>query len=139
MEKQESRIESVKKFLDEYSVAFDAPAKKAVFLTGVLTKFLLDIQYVNRGSTPFRTKLHGLKLDEIRVKKLLPEIIEKLREYKSGYPWLEEITSQYLIEADNSGWNLSKDEISYYFTLGLNLGGIFKEKEENNEERGEEK
>jgi len=130
MEKQEAELEKIKKFLNEYPEAFDAPDKKAVFLEGVLAKFLLDVQYANRKSTPFRTKLHGLKLDAIKIKKLLPEIVEKLREYKAGYPWLEELTSKHLVEADNNGWNLSKDEISYYFALGLNLGGIFKEKEE---------
>jgi CRISPR-associated protein Csh1 len=94
-------------------------------LEGVLTRFLLDIQYAQRGSTPFEAKLHWLKLDERRVKKLLPEIVEKLREYKLGYPQLEELISKNLIEAGQD-WKLSEDETSYCFTLGLSLGRVFK-------------
>lgn len=131
MEKRETKLDNVKKFLEDYREAFDKPDKKAVFLEGVLAKFLSDVQYASRGSTPFRAKLHGLKLDEIKIKKMLPEIVEKLREYERGYYWLEELVSKYLIEADNSGWSLSKDEISYYFALGFTLGRIFKEKEDN--------
>lgn len=104
---------------------FDIPEKKAVFLEGVLTRFLLDIQYARRESTPFEARLHGLKLDGRRIKKLLPEIVEKLREYRSGYPRLEELISKNLIGAGRD-WELSEDETSYCFTLGLNLGRIFK-------------
>ena len=134
MEKQKAKSENVEKFLGEYGEAFDTLDKKAAFLEGVLVKFLLDVQYANRKSTPFMTKLHGLKLDETKIKILLPEIVEKLREYDISYPWLEELTSKYLVEADATGWNLSKDEISYYFVLGLCLGGLFKDKE--NSEKG---
>lgn len=116
-------------FFKDHASAFNTPDKKAVFLTGVLTKFLLDVQYANRKATPFREKLYGLKFDERRIKKRFPEIIEKLKEYRVyAYTWLEELCSEYLIKTEESGWNLSKDEISYYFALGLNLGGVFKEK-----------
>lgn len=122
------KVEEMENFFKNYINAFDTPVKKATFLAGVLTRFLLDVQYANRQSSPFRSKLYGLKLDEQRVKKLFPEIIEKLREYRIAYPWLEGLVSKYLVETEENGWNLSKDGISYYFTLGINLGGIFKEK-----------
>ncbi|MFW6173445.1 MAG: TIGR02556 family CRISPR-associated protein, partial [Elusimicrobiota bacterium] len=123
-------------FFNEFSNTFDTNAKKVVFLEGVLTKLLLDIQYAKRNSTPFRSKLRGLRLDENKVKHLFPEITEKLRQYDKAYPWLEEMMSHYFIAADNEGWNIDKNEISYYFALGLNIGRIFKRKEEigeNNE------
>ncbi len=120
------RVESIENFLKEYNVAFDAPDKRATFLLGVLARFLLDVQYANRKSTPFRSKLSGLRLDESKLKRLFPEIVEKLEEYDVHYPRLKEYISKTLVEAENSGWNLSKDKISYYFALGLNLGGIFK-------------
>ena len=124
----------IEDFFTQFEHAFNTADKKAVFLEGVLVRFLLDIQYRDRKTTPFRSKLHGLKLDEGKIKKLLPEITEKLREYKAGYyHWLEELISKYLLMADNNGWHLSKDEISYYFALGLNLGGIFKVKEKEEE------
>lgn len=121
-----TRAKEIERFLTEHGNAFDTPDKKAAFLEGVLTQFLLDVQYASRQSTPFRSKLYGLKLDEKRLKRLFPKITEKFREYRRVYPWLEKATSKYLIKAEEHGWSLSKDEISYYFALGLNLGRIFK-------------
>ena len=116
----------VENFFNEFSRAFNTPDKKAVFLEGVLVSFLLDVQFAKRGDTPFRKKLHGLKLNKRFIKRLFPEIIEKLRQYDAGYPWLETLISKYLIEADENGWIISDDEISYYFALGLNFGRVFK-------------
>ncbi len=125
----------VNEFFDEFSNALNTNAKKAVFLEGVLTRFLLDIQSQERGSTPFRSKLRGLRLDEMKVKNLFPDITEKLRQYDAPYyQWLEEMISQYFIAADNEGWDISKNEVSYYFALGLNLGRSFKIKEEEEKE-----
>jgi CRISPR-associated protein Csh1 len=121
------RVEKIKDFLKKYEPAFDIPDKKATFLLGVLTKFLLDVQFATRQSTPpFRSKLYGLRLDEGKLRRLFPEIVEKLEEYDVSYPQLQEYVSKTLIEAESIGWRLSKDEISYYFALGLNLGGAFK-------------
>ncbi|CAD7774226.1 CRISPR-associated protein (cas_TM1802) [Candidatus Methanoperedenaceae archaeon GB50] len=120
-------------FFNEFSDFFKSDAKKAIFLEGVLTQFLLNIQYQERNATPFRVKLKGLKLDEKQVKKLLPEIQNKLEEYgKNYYRNLESIISKYLVSAGN-GWNMSNDEISYYFVLGMNLSYLFKKENQDNE------
>ena len=95
-------------------------------MEGVLVSFLLDVQFAKRSDTPFRKKLHGLKLNKRLIKRLFPEIIEKLRQYDAGYSWLESLISKYLLEADENGWIISDDEISYYFALGLNFGRVFK-------------
>jgi len=116
-------------FFDQYKTAFNSASKQAVFLEGVIARFLMDIQYANRRSTPFRDRLYGLKIDEKRAKKLFPEIIEKLREYKAAYTSLEEATSKAFVEAENQGWNLTSNEASYFFTLGMILAPIFKIKE----------
>lgn len=118
--------ERLSQFLKEYGNAFSTPSKRAVFLEGVLTKYLMDIQFANRRSTPFREKLYGLRLDERRVKRLLPEIIQKLREYKVAYSPLEKAIAETFIDAENSGWKLTNDETSYFFTLGMTLAPIFK-------------
>ncbi len=110
---------------------FDSDAKKVVFLEGVLTQFLLNIQYQERGATPFKVKLKGLNVDEKQVKKLLPEIQNKLEEYgKNYYRTLESIISKYFVSAGN-GWEMSNDETSFYFVLGMNLYYIFKAKKES--------
>ena len=131
----DSKIEKIRDFFKEYEQAFDMPEKKAVFLEGVLSNFLLSIQCAKRGSKPFKSKLYGLELDEMKVKKLLSQIKEKLWEYDAEYySYLEELISKYFIEADKSRWKSTRDEISYYFALGLNLGGIFKSKDDNEQE-----
>jgi len=127
MEKKEEKSERVESFFEDFSEALDTPDKKAVFLEGVLTSLLMNVQYAEKKSTPFRSKLHGLKLNQRKVKKLLPEVMEKLASYEAfQYKWLETLVSKFFVEADQNGWSLSDDEISYYFTLGLNLGSLFK-------------
>jgi len=118
-------------FFDKFSNFFDSDIKKAIFLEGVLAQFLLNIQYQERKANPFRIKLKGLKLDEKQIRKLLPEIQNKLEEYgKNYYRDLESIISNYFVSSGND-WNVSNDEISFYFVLGMNLSDVFK-KEKNN-------
>lgn len=126
--------EIVNKIFEEFEDFFDSNAKKAIFLEGVLVQKLLRIQYTDRGSTPFVKKLNGLKLDEKKVKSLLPAIQGKLEEYdKNYYRELEKLISDYFV-ASGKDWNLSNDEISYYFVLGMNLVDLFKsEKKEGGE------
>jgi len=120
-------------FFQAYPVAFDSAEKRGVFLEGVLVKYLMRVQYARRRSTPFRSKLSGLNLNIPKVKKLLGEVEEKLSEYEVSYPSLSELTSIYLLKAEENGWAISRDEIIYYFALGMNLSGLFKKESEKNE------
>ena len=126
--------EKYQKFFDEHADFFDSNIKKAVFLQGVLCQNLLDVQWDTRKATPFRSRLNGLKLNEKIIKRLLPEIITKLEEYNCNfYRKLETTISELYI---NSDFDLSNDEISYYFTLGMNLNKKIKsnQEEENDSE-----
>lgn len=121
----------IESFFDKFFNFFDSSIKKAVFLEGVLTQFLLNIQYQERKANPFRIKLKGLKLDEKQIRKLLPEIQNKLEEYgKNYYRDLEAIISNYFVLSGND-WSLTNDEISFCFTLGMNLSNLFKKEKEN--------
>lgn len=123
------------RIFEEFTPFFNQEAKKAIFLEGVLAQLLLDIQYRERDkATPFRVKLQGLKLDQRNIQKLLPMIQNKLEEYgKNYYRDLERLISEYMLAAGDK-WNLSKDEISYYFVLGMNLATHFKTKTTENSE-----
>ncbi len=123
---KETKYRRLEEFFNEFQNAFDTSDKKAIFLEGVLVNFLLSVQYAQRGSTPFRKKLYGLKLDKRKIKRLLPVIIEKFRAYNTAYPNLEALISKYFVEADENGWKVSDNELGYYFALGLNLGKFFK-------------
>ena len=121
-------------FFDEHKDFFCSNTKKAIFLEGVLCQFLLDIQYMDRKATPFKSRLNGLKIDEQIVKRLLPEIINKLEEYKGNYyKELESLISEYLLE---SKFDMSNNEISFYFVMGMNLAKKFKTKKDEELENG---
>jgi len=124
--------QSYEGFFKEYPI-FDDSTKKALFLEGILVQKLLNIQYEDRRSTPFRKKLNGLKIDERTAKKVFTEAINKLEEYKKNFfKKLEEAIAAYLIKSDFSKYSV--DELSYYFTLGMALGKRLKEDKDNVEE-----
>jgi CRISPR-associated protein Csh1 len=113
---------------------FDDDTKKAVFLEGVLAEKLLNIQYHERNSKPFRSRLNGLKIDEKVARRLLPEMINKLEEYdKNYYKELEQGIAAYMLNASFSAYPV--DELSFYFTLGMSLANkvLPKIKEEEKE------
>ncbi|MBS7631715.1 TIGR02556 family CRISPR-associated protein [Candidatus Bathyarchaeota archaeon] len=125
---EKTRAEKAEKLFESYPQFFDCDEKKAVFIVGALSQLLMDIQYSDRKSTPFRVKLQGLKLDQRLVMNLLPEIQNKLEEYdKNYYRDLETLASTYFIKA-GSIWKISRDEISFYFTVGMNFASNFKSK-----------
>jgi CRISPR-associated protein Csh1 len=123
---------------EEFPAFFDTAAKRAVFLEGVLSQKLLGIQHHERDATPFRTRLQGLKLDQNKIQALLPQIQNKLEEYKANYYRdLEQLISASMIEAGND-WRLSKDEIAFYFVLGMNLANqLATKKQEDGGEKNE--
>lgn len=120
--------EEIDKFFKEFKYAFDMPEKRAAFLEGVVTNLFMGVQAGKKGSTPFRKKLSGLRLDENKLRRLFSELDDKFAVYDrdSAYREVRKLTAKHLIEAENHGWKISKNEISYYFTLGLNIGKIFK-------------
>ena len=118
--------ERIKAFFEKNEAFFNSETKKAVFLEGVLAQFLLNIQYVDKKSTPFRAKLQGLKLNERLVKRLLPDIQNKLEEYDKNYfTELEYLISQYFILAGDK-WRIADDDLSFYFVLGMDTSRLFK-------------
>lgn len=126
----ESSTQKLVAIFDSFPDFFDKNSKRAVFTVGVLAQLLLNIQYQERKATPFRTKLQGLRLDQRRVIALLPEIQNKLEEYKKNYYRdLQKFASEYLIQAGNN-WKLSKDDVSFYFVLGMNLASYLKQSKE---------
>ena len=120
---------------EEFSIdlILDSPSKRATFLLGVLTRRLMNIQYKELGSTPFYTKLWGLSLDQKKIHKLYPMVINKLQEYDAGYMRdLEEEISKNLAKSENN-WKLNRDETSYYFVLGFTLPNFDKNEDKEDD------
>jgi CRISPR-associated protein Csh1 len=133
------KTEKNKKYLDffeneSYKEVFGSDYKRAVFLTGVLAEKLLNIQYKERGSKPFYSRLNGLKLDKNIVKRIYTEAINKLNEYnKNYYKELEYLIGMYML-GEESQRNISNDEISFYFVLGMSLAKHFNEEKKDGED-----
>lgn len=117
--------ERVERFFEANRGFFDSDAKKATFLEGVLAQKLLNIQWMEKKARPFYSKLHGLKMNESLVKRLLPEIQNKLEEYeKNYYRELEELIAKHFV-LSGQRWKETDDELSFYFVLGMDLHKIF--------------
>ncbi|MFW5891542.1 MAG: TIGR02556 family CRISPR-associated protein [bacterium] len=116
---------NIVEFLNGHNDVLNSNSKKLVFLEGVLAQKLLNIQASDRnGSQPFKARLNGLKLNEKIIKRLYPEIINKLEEYKKNYYTdLEELIADYILESNLS--EISNNEISFYFVTGMNQANKF--------------
>ncbi|OPZ85057.1 MAG: CRISPR-associated protein (cas_TM1802) [Firmicutes bacterium ADurb.Bin419] len=112
-------------FMDNYKDILDSDYKRAVFLEGVLVDKLLNIQYLDKKSKPFYSRLNGLKLNDKLVKRIFTEAINKLNEYdKNYYTELEALIGTYMLSKND----MTDDEISYFFALGLTLSKNLKDK-----------
>ncbi len=124
------------KFLEDHQEFLNNDAKRGTFLMGVLTQKLLNIQYKERKATPFRKQLNSLKLSPAYIRKLYPQIIEKLEQYdKNYYRELETTISDILLRAKLE--QLSNDEISFYFVTGMTLEKKFKKENEDKSQEEE--
>lgn len=120
-------------FFVEHKDFFDSGAKQYVFLTGVLTQLLLNIQLRDKSSAPFRKRLNGLKLNKDIIGRIFTEAVEKLNQYGKNFYWdLEQDIADLAVKGGLE--KLSNDEISYFFTLGMTLYKKFKTTESQEQE-----
>jgi CRISPR-associated protein Csh1 len=118
----------------------DNPEKRAAFSVGMLVDYLLSVQRSVRGAgfgeEPFWNSLHGLVLDENRIKMIFKDALAKLRQYRMAYPSFESAVGEYLANAGEK-WHTSKDMLSYYFALGMTLRTTLRPENVAQQEEGE--
>jgi CRISPR-associated protein Csh1 len=133
--------DKIEMFFDAHSGFFDNAEKKASFLVGVLVQYVLNIQKrrAQGAKPPFLKKMQGLRLTEPIVKRMSYEAQNKLEQYDENYyRELQTVIAQYMVFS-GSKWAITNDEISFYFTVGMNLANLFKSKKEgDNYDRPEE-
>ena len=139
IESKEELEEKTDLFFLNFKEFFENDAHSSIFLIGVLAQFLLNIQKDKRNATPFRSRLKGLKMNSRDISVLLPEIIEKIEQYKKQYnihyqyKGIADLASKYLISSGNfRNWNIPVDEMNFIFVLGMNLSQYFKIKSNAN-------
>lgn len=114
------------------------PSAQAAFLIGACCKRIMDIQDRVRGARPFFGKLKGLRVDVVDLRRLLPEIIDKAEAYgdenrRIVAPLTECAGAAMACSGD--AWQLTADQVSYYFALGLVLARRLAAEANHNEER----
>lgn len=113
------------RFMAEHQDFFDRPEKKVAFLTGC---YVDTVCYIQRkpehlGNDPFFRKVRGLKMDRKRLQRIYPEARDKLHQYDSlglVVTTLDPQLAQAWIDCGDR-WELSDDEATFAFTLGLSL------------------
>jgi len=107
----------------KYSRRLDTPEKKGIFLLGALTQAFLDLQYATRKSTPFREQLAGLRLNERGIIGLSSKLMQKFIEYKALDKEKQAVFAEVnsLLLSSKPKWNLSIDELNFYFVAGMTL------------------
>lgn len=120
--------ETIKEFFErpEHQEYFKPPIIRAIFLEGVLVRKLLITQRMEKQSEPFYARLNGLKITEKVAKRILPEVINKLTEYGKYYKNYQEIVHDIGTAFIPANFNLSDDEYSFAFTLGMALERDFR-------------
>lgn len=116
----------VRRILSESNGALrDNPEAQAAFLTGSCCRRIEQIQDRSLGSAPFREKYKGLRLSQKALRQLFVDASAKAQAYEDD----EHIVSNLLtctaeaFRACAEAWQLTSDEISFYFALGLSLAG----------------
>jgi len=114
--------QTLEEFLNRFphlSGAFE----KGVFLLGVLTQYLLEVQQKERGNKPFLKKLKGFKLRPEDFEKLYTEVRAKLEEYDR---WGKKVAflfgeaGKYLLSSPQKP-KITQREANFIFATGMGL------------------
>lgn len=100
-------------FIEAHPAYFEKEYLKGAFIFGCLTTRLL----YNQPGNAFMKELNGLNIDKDLISKKFPKLIARLRQYDKEFPSLEAAAMRYFASEDK----VSKDEISFAFTMGLVL------------------
>jgi len=101
-------------FIETHPAYFEKEYLKGAFIFGCLTARLL----YNQPGNAFMKELHGLNIDRDLINKKFPKLISKLRQYGSEFPQLETAAMKSFAKPSEG---VSKDDISFAFTMGLVL------------------
>lgn len=117
---QNQKFEDAFSFIEAHSQNyFTKQYLKGTFLFGCLVNTLLKEQ----PGKAFMKELNGLNIDKDLIAKKFPKLINKLRQYEKNIPDMEIAASRYFAVNDK----VTKDEISFAFTLGLVLQKDFRD------------
>lgn len=100
-------------FIEAHPAYFEKEYLKGAFIFGCLATRLL----YNQPGNAFMKELNGLNIDKDLISKKFPKLIARLRQYDKEFSSLEAAAMRYFANEEK----VSKDEISFAFTMGLVL------------------
>ncbi|MEK4799376.1 TIGR02556 family CRISPR-associated protein [Thermoactinomyces sp. FSL K6-2592] len=108
---------------------YDTPEKQGLFLLGVLTQQLLNLQQDIRKAQPFKKQLKGYKMLEGDFRGLFSDVSEKFDQYEGTSEYAKYAKSRkrlteeigHLLGSVPGGWKLSIDEMNYCFVTGMSM------------------
>ena len=118
-------------FIETHPAYFEKEYLKGAFIFGCLVARLL----YNQPGNAFMKELHGLNIDRDLVTKKFPKLISKLRQYGSEFPDMESAAMKYFAVQNDK---VTKDEISFAFTMGLVLQKDFDRINKSNKNQNSE-
>jgi len=118
-------------FIETHPSYFEKEYLKGAFIFGCLVARLL----YNQPGNAFMKELHGLNIDRNLVTKKFPKLISKLRQYGSELPEMESAAMKYFAMQEEK---VTKDEISFAFTMGLVLQKDFDRINKSNKNQNSE-
>jgi hypothetical protein len=130
-EQQATEKQDAFTFIEAHPAYFEKEYLKGAFIFGCLVTRLL---FKQKGNA-FMKELHGLNIDENLITKKFPKLISKLRQYNMEFHNLESAALKYFANNDQK---VTKDEISFAFTMGLVLQKDFRWKNKNNNKNTDE-
>lgn len=129
-------------FFKEYNQVYGNPAKQVCFIAGVLFGKLEVTQLARLKSNPCLAWLKSMNLSKGEIERIYWKTIEKFKQYHNHpYPAFTERVKQisqsfdYGYGASGNNWDITVDEIRFFFTMGWTLSDRFlpKAKEEEKE------
>jgi len=126
-------VNEFQKFLRNHQKVIVHGAQRAICCVGVLAGITLVEQEENIGSTSFWSRLNRLDMNFERVRSLVPQTVEKLRQYKATDKYknlIAHILAEEISQLDEmDAKNLSNDLISLMFAIGLGEGYLLTKKQ----------
>ncbi len=126
-------------FVNQKGSLLSDPQRQVCFLTGVLFGKAEAVQFACRGSAPIHKWLKSLNLSDRELRDLLGRLVNKLKEYKSMSKEMATVADVLSVLWNRTGpWQLGKDDIRFFFTMGWTTCDRFLPKKNSDENKTED-
>jgi len=116
-------------FIDAHESIEQSPGRRAAFILGAVAAQLSAWQMKRSLNRTFIQNRDVAHLSTENLSKWETAIWEKAKTYNAqngnyGSPWstAQELFHEAILEGENDGWNVTRDELQYHYILGVTFG-----------------